>query len=68
MINTGCPLGDASSFLVRVGEYARVSVVLFHCTARISWLFKEAADPTLQTRVYMVTFAHMEIHFYSRHR
>lgn len=27
MITTGCPLGDASSFLVRVGEYARVSVV-----------------------------------------
>lgn len=28
MTNVGCPLGDASSFLVRVGEYARVSVVL----------------------------------------
>ena len=24
---TGCPLGDSSSLLVRVGEYARVSLV-----------------------------------------
>ena len=38
MIATGCPLGDASSFLVRVGEYARVGVVfqfIFYCIARI---------------------------------
>lgn len=26
MTDTGCRLGDASSFLVRVGEYARVSL------------------------------------------
>ena len=43
MITTGCPLGDASSFLVRVGEYARVSDVfqfIFYCIARIVEIFK----------------------------
>ena len=66
MIATGCPLGDASSFLVRVGEYARVSVVfqfIFYCTARIFWNVK---GTVLHIWVWVVAFGHVVFTTFSR--
>lgn len=58
MFATGCPLGDASSFLVRVGEYARVSVVfqfIFSCMARILKILREP-DLILHIWVWVVAW------------